>query len=256
MPFHPKKLPYRSISAPTGKAWRALCDLLGIQSERDLARALELATRLQDTARAMSMYKPEEQDESLRLDRKLRYLALRRWCGNLNEKILPPNTLRDLETLPALIKLDYSRLCTWHVQELISQIHAWAVEGTEEERQRARGLAEMVGRAFVLSAGRGRPPNVLSPEDALCGYKSDLQRVKKGWIQRVAARVGVLRRTLVTEFADYPEKVIPDEDFICSSEATPSTVTYEITSRRFEVSVRHLADLLAKARKHHCASSD
>jgi len=249
MPFHPKKRPRRTIPPPSGVDWDSLCDLLGIQSMRDLARTVELAKLLPDIELAMQKFRPEEHRELLRLDRQVRWLALRRWQGNLDDPVLPPNTLRDLEALPALLALSYSRLCSWYVQSLISQIHSWGMTEPGEQRERARELVEKVGKAIVLSAGRGRPPCVVTPEDALRTYEDYLQRVKKVWRRFVSARRRVLRQALAREFTELGEHTLPPEDFLCSAEATPTTVNLRITAGHLLVSVRHLEGLLARARQ-------
>jgi len=249
MAFHPKRPSHRHVPIPSDEDWKAICDLFGIQSNLDLEKTVKLATYLQDIDRARMKMKSEEQEELLRLDRRARSLALRRVHGDLHEPLLPPNSLTDLEAVPALINLDYSRLCTWYIQKLIGQIHSWGVDGTAEEREKARELAQMAGNAIVMSAGRGRPPYAVAPEEALCAHNSDLERAKNVWKSFVSARRGLRRDVLVHEFADYPERVIPSEDFLCSDQATRNGVTLAITARRFGFSVRHLEDLLAKARR-------
>lgn len=250
MPIRPKAYRARDIPVPSRKKWRVLCGYLGITTPRDVDLTLDLADLDRRLAAALKKMSPDEAKRTLTLDRTVRCLAQRRSPYQPgDERMLPPNTLKELGQLPELLKRRYSRVCTWYVQRLIGLLHAWAIEGSPGQRRVARDLSRALGSAMVLGAERGRPELAIDPKDALREYEGVLRQVRGVWIMPVARRPGALRDALMRKFADSGTKVVRDEEYLASPEATPSKVALQICAAYRQISPRSLESLLAQARR-------
>ena len=256
-----KRPSHRQIRIPSSSARAALCDLIGISSDRDLRETLEFARLVRDSDRARAKQDPTGWKELQALDRQVRGLALRRAYGDVGENLSPPNTLSDLKALPKLIRLDHTRLCAWYVQHLIRQVQIWSTEGNQTQRNQARHLVEEIGKALVLSAGRCRPPGARGAKPGVTRAQAlqvfdDTQRpVKESWMVRTSYRTpGHLLQRLQSQFGESVieralggsarRQAITLENWLSSADATPSLVTKRIAQVRLEVSRNQLTSLL------------
>ncbi len=245
----------RQIRIPSSSEWAALCDLIGVSSNRDLRETLEFARLVRDTDCARAKQDPTGWKELRALDRRVRVLALRRANGDVGANLSPPNTLSHLKALPKLIRLDHTRLCAWYVQHLIRQAQIWSTEGNQTQRNQARHLVEEIGKALVLSAGRGRPhgsrgeePKV-TPEQARRIFDDTAQKVKDLWITRIDERIPLLLDSLRETFGrDVIDRAFrPDPvDWLRSTSAVPSSAIHRITLVLLGVPRRVLQRLLAR----------
>ena len=229
------------MPVPDSQEWKVCCEVWDIQSPWDLR---EIVRPTFFDRGALDRALPALARKINSLSRAARLLALKKaTVGDPKARFFPPNDLDSIaKVLVPLIHRDYSRLSTWYVQRLLAQVHQWSIDGDEQQRVRARSLAEQLGKALALGTGRGRPPIPVSTAECKKALREVSEKLKPPlWVSTVEDRDEAFRIRLAKEFPDVPltqrlrEAGIPPLRFLRTYEATPLSVGCHIAAYRMHL---------------------
>ncbi len=187
------------MRVPDPEVWNVCCDIWDIQSSWDLREIVRPPFYDQ---KALNRALPSLARAVRKLSRAARLLALKRATGDIGTKFLPPNDLDSIgRVLVPLIRKDYRRLSTWYAQRLLTQVHSWSLDGNEQQRDRAKSLAEQLGKALAFGMGPGRPPIQVSSAECNKTLSEVVEKLKPPlWISALEHRDEAFREQLANAF--------------------------------------------------------